>query len=90
LKKYYETYNIKPKQVFVLLPSLKLVHRKKSTQQIKDYEIQFRKNSGLPRKNLILLSNNPLLNLSSNPSRNKYQPTNNFEKFIVLLNRLSK
>jgi hypothetical protein len=90
LKKYYETYNIKPKQVFVLLPSLKLVHRKKSTQQIKDYEAQFIKNSGLPRESLILLSNNPILELSSDPGRKEYQATNNFEKFIALLNLLSK
>jgi len=87
LKKYYETYNIKPKQVFVLLPSLKLVHRKKSTQQIKDYETQFRKNSGLSHESLILLSNNPLLDLSSNSSRKEYQPTNNFEKVIALLSK---
>lgn len=90
LKKHYETYNIKPKQVFVLLPSLKLVHRKKSTQQIKDYEAQFIKNSGLPRESLILLSNNPILELSSDPGRKEYQATNNFEKFIALLNLLSK
>ena len=90
LVKYYKTYNVKPKQVFVLLPSLKSVHRKKSTQQIKDYELQFKKNSGLPQKSLILLSNNPLLDLSSKPSRKQYQVTNNFEKFVELLNKCSK
>ncbi len=90
LKKYYKTYKIKPKQVFVLLPSLKLVHRKKSTQKIKDYESQFIKNSGLPQESLILLSDNPLLDLSVNPTRNEYQPTYNFENFVVLLNRFSK
>jgi len=89
-KKYYETYNIRPKQVFVLLPSLILVHRKKSLQKIQDYEKQFTKNSKLPRENLILLSLNRLLDLSSNPRRKDYNPTKRFENFISSLIGLSK
>lgn len=90
LEKYCKTYNIKREQIFVLLPSLTLVHRKKSIQKIKDYKIWFEKKSRLPRENLILLSNTLLLDLSSNPSRKEYQPTNNFEKFVASLNQLSK
>jgi hypothetical protein len=89
-KKYYEAYHIKPKQIFVFLPTLALVHRKKSKQQVDDYENQFVKNSGLPNESLILLSNNRELNLSSNSKRKEYKQTSKFEKFITTLNKHSK
>ncbi len=88
LEKYYQTYNIKPKQVFVLLPSFTQVHRKRSSLEIKDYDNEFFKNSGLPKKNLILLSDNLSLDLSSNHYRKDYNPTNRFEDFISLLTQL--
>ena len=90
LKKYCTEYDIKPKQVFVLLPSLILVHRKKSPQTIQDYEKQFTKNSGLLKKNLLLLSFNLVLDLSSNPKRKDYSPTKRFEDFISSLRKLTK
>lgn len=90
LEKYYRTYGMTPRHVFVFLPSLILVHRKKSKRQVEDYEKDFIKNSGLSRDNLILLSNNPSLNLSSNPSRKEYNPTNRLENFICLLSRISE
>ena len=80
-KKYYQEFNIKPDKIFVLLPTWALVHRKKSTLRVKDYYKEFAKNSGLPKDNLILLSNNLLLNLSSN-SVKQYLPTDRFERFI--------
>ncbi len=89
LNKYRDTYNIKNKQIFMLLPSLIHVHRKNSSQKIKDYELQFSKNSGLPKENLILFSNNPSLDLSQKPIRKEYQATYKFENFIKLLNSYS-
>jgi len=90
LKKYHQTYHIAPQRVFLFLPSLVLVHREKSTRQIEDYEKDFITNSGLPRDNLILLSNNLSLDLSSNPSRMEYNPTERFENFVSLLSEISK
>lgn len=90
LKKYYKTFKIKPKQVFVFLPSLALVHRKRSMQKIKDYEKWFVKTSKMSRECFVLLSNNLNLNLSSGPKRKEYQPTDKFETFISLLNKFAK
>ncbi|MGA2522804.1 MAG: hypothetical protein ABSF65_01475 [Candidatus Bathyarchaeia archaeon] len=84
-KKYYETYNISPEQVFVLLPSLALVHRKSSSRILDDYVNDFANNSGLPKNNLILLSNNLLLDLSPIRKGKKYEPTGRFGQFIQSL-----
>lgn len=87
-QKYYKEFNIKPSQVFVFLPTLVLVHRKRSSLQIKDYDKEFAKNSGLPKSNLILLSNNLLLDLGSEPSGEEYKPTRRFEEFIASLGQM--
>lgn len=84
-KKYYETYNVTPEQIFVLLPSLALVHRKRSKRILDDYEKDFARNSGLPKSNLILLSNNLLLDLSPIKEGKKYEPTGHFERLIQSL-----
>ncbi|VVB76435.1 Uncharacterised protein [Candidatus Tiddalikarchaeum anstoanum] len=80
--KYYKEFKIKPNQVYVLLPTFTLVHRKKSKLNLKDYCNEFSKNSGLPSKNLIILSNNLLLNLDSKISQKEYQPTKILENVI--------
>lgn len=85
--KYSKTYDIKPKQVYILLPSLIHVHRKKSERQVKDYENDFSDHLGLPKHNLILLSNNLSLDLSLNPSRREYSPSKKFEDFISTLRK---
>jgi hypothetical protein len=90
LKKYHQTYHIARQRVFLFLPSLVSVHRKQSERQVKDYEEDFIRNSDLPRDNLILLSNNLLLDLSSNPSRKEYNPTERFKNFVSLLSEISK
>ena len=89
LTKYCSAFNISNDRVFVLLPSMKLVHRKKSNLTVKDYCKQFAKNSGLPISNLILLSNNASLDMSEKPSRSEYQVTDNFEYFIEKLTKIS-
>ena len=90
LQKYRETYDITPKQVFVLLPSLALVHRKRSKRTLKDYKNDFAKNSGLPKSNLILLSNNLRLDLSPVRKGKNYEPTRNFERLVQSLARRNK
>ena len=87
LKKYYDSFNIGPSQYFMMLPSFALVHRKRSESRSVDYEKWFSLNSGLQRKNLILLSNNLTLDLSSNQKQSEYQPTDRFEKFILRLGK---
>ena len=89
LTKYHTTFNISQNRVFVLLPSMKLVHRKKSILTVEDYRTQFARSSGLPKDNLILLSNNALLDMSESPPRSEYQVTNNFEYFIEKLTKIS-
>ena len=88
LKKYCQTYNIEPKQIFVILPSLERVHRKTLTEKLEDYEKWFAKSSELPKENFILLSKNLNLDLSSNPKRKEYKPTKRFERLISLLSRI--
>ncbi len=90
LEKYCHNYGIKADQVFVLLPSLILVHRKKLTLKVDDYENFFSKNSELPKDSLILLSTNLLLDLGASPARKDYQATDRFEKMVAKLTRLSK
>lgn len=82
LKKYGQAFDLQPEDVFMLLPSMKLVHRKKSGLGIKDYKKWFAKNSKLPPKNLLLLSDNPDLDLSTNHRRKEYRPTKEFENFV--------
>ncbi len=85
LKKYEAVYKIKPEYVFLFLPTLRLVHRKKSQRKLKDYQMDFVKNSGLQKDNLILLSKNLNLDLSEPHTIKDCQPLNMFEKFVIKL-----
>jgi hypothetical protein len=90
LEKYYQTYGIEAGHVFVLLPSFALVHRKRSTLTVRDYKSFFSINSNLPEDSLVVLSDNPSLDLSREPSRKEYKPTSEFEKMVRTLTKLSK
>lgn len=85
LSKYVKTFKISKEQIFLLLPTLSGVHRKNSNRKLSDYEDDFIRNSGLSKDNLILLSKNLSLNLSSECKRKDYKPTDEFEKFINIL-----
>ncbi len=86
--KYIKTFHINRNRIFVFLPTLCHVHRVKSSLRLNDYRAQFAKNSGLPRKNLILLSYNLLLDLSSSLPRKEYRPTDIFEKTVSYLTKI--
>jgi len=88
--KYCSTFGLAKDQVFILLPSLILVHRKRSSHNAQYYEKTFLRNSGLSKHSFILLSRNLLLDLSSNPTRNEYRPTDRFERFVDRLVALTK
>lgn len=64
LEKYQSHFELPADRVFFLLPTLKLVHRKKYKSGIKDYLSYFENTSGLPADNFILLSDNMNLDLA--------------------------
>ena len=90
IEKYHKVYKINSERVFVLLPSIREAYRINSGLPIKAYIKEFAKNSKLPGRNLLLLSKNPLLNLSENPPQKSFMPTVRFEKFVSLIVNLRK
>jgi hypothetical protein len=85
LEKYFSTFGIGPEQVFLLLPTLALVHQKKSKMDLVGYYEYFSQTSGLPSENLVLLSGNMRLDLSYNLG--DLLPTGNFERMLGLLDK---
>ena len=83
LKKYFENFNISNNDIFLFLPTLALVHRKKYKTDLEGYYNYFATTSGLPKENLILLSKNKRLDLSY--MTNDLLPTNDFEKLLTKL-----
>lgn len=84
INKYAETYEIDKSKIYILLPTLKLVHRENYRKEIEDYENYFEKTSDLSKDNFILLSNNKDLDLS-NPKNNELLASNKFENMILKL-----
>lgn len=84
LTKYFDTFGITKNDVFLFLPTLALVHRKKYTTDFNVYYNYFATTSGLPKENLILLSENKRLDLSYRTT--ELLPTNDFEKLLTKLN----
>ncbi|OQP58703.1 hypothetical protein A3860_39470 [Niastella vici] len=85
LNKYFTTFGLTSNDIFLFLPTLALVHRKKYLTELPEYYTYFASTSGLPADNLILLSNNKRLDLSY--KTNDLDPTDNFEK---LMSKLAK
>ena len=56
-----------------------MIHRKKYKATIESYKIVFYKRTGLPKKNLVVLSNNLILNLSKAKKTDNLDLTNDFE-----------
>lgn len=88
LLKYVGAFRIRKSQVFMLLPSLAHVHRKRSTRKLRDYRRDFARNSTLSRDNLILLSNLLTLDLSLEGNSRCYEPTDRLERFLGRIRRL--
>lgn len=88
INKYISGFKIKRDQMFVLVPTLKDVHRVNSlpSRGVDFYIDNFAKNSKLKSDNLILLSNNLKLNLSAALGK-EHQSTDNFEKFILKISK---
>lgn len=80
LDKYRDAFGLTEADVFMLLPTLALVHRKKSETDLSGYLKNFAINSGLPAENLILLSSNIQLDLSYTVG--DLDPTDGFERLL--------
>lgn len=87
LKKYMQTFNVESDGIFFLLPTLILVHRQRYKKELYDYTEYFKKTSGLPSDNLVLLSTNMLLDLSNVNGDGNLSATKSFE---YMMHRLHK
>lgn len=88
LKKYKDTFHLEYENIYFLLPTLTLVHRKRYNKELYEYVEYFVKTSGLPTDNLILLSKNLRLNLSRADKIENLEPTSCFERMITKLKQL--
>ena len=82
LTKYSETFDITNNDIFLFLPTLALVHRKKYNTSLEECRTYFSKTSGFPEENLILLSENKSLDLSLVIKGKELLPTRDFEKLL--------
>lgn len=89
IEKYLTTYKITRDQFFVFIPTLNGAYKPISNKNIEDYKKWFYSVADLKEENLILLSNNPRLNLEKD-SFGDTQATRNFEKMLKSLANNSK
>ena len=82
LTKYFQVFAITNDDIFLFLPTLALVHRKKYNTSLEEYRTYFSKTSGFPEENLILLSENKSLDLSLVIKGKELLPTRDFEKLL--------
>lgn len=82
LTKYFQVFAITNDDIFLFLPTLALVHRKKYNTTLEEYRNYFSQTSGFPKENLILLSENKSLDLSLAIEGKKLSPTRDFEKLL--------
>jgi hypothetical protein len=77
-KNAFETNN-----VYMLLPTLESAHQKNYKTSYEGYKNNFKKNTGLPKNNLLVLSNDLNLNLGNKKSDiQKNKMTDEFEKML--------
>lgn len=82
LTKYFQVFAITNDDIFLFLPTLALVHRKKYNTTLEEYRNYFSQTSGFPEENLILLSENKSLDLSLAIEGKELSPTRDFEKLL--------
>lgn len=88
VEKYRKHLTIPSTNVFILLPTLVLIHRKKYARMLSDYFDYFHEIFELPMENLILLSQNMCLDLAK-AKDNSLQPTRRFEDLLEKLAKIS-
>jgi hypothetical protein len=84
LQKYSDIYDTPKEHIFVLIPSLYGAYKPRINNNIEEYKTQFYRVTNLKKENLILLSNNPRLNLEVYDNI-EMQPTNNFESMLKII-----
>ncbi|OEH84280.1 hypothetical protein BHU72_10725 [Desulfuribacillus stibiiarsenatis] len=85
-EKYQNAFDIKKNKIFVLIASLSNVHRKKYLDaNIKTYKDTFLRNSNLPEQNLVVLSDNLDIDLSSEKDDSLYRPSEDFETMLKIM-----
>ena len=82
LTKYFQVFAITNDDIFLFLPTLALVHRKKYNTTLEEYRNYFSQTSGFPEENLILLLENKSLDLSLAIEGKELSPTRDFEKLL--------
>lgn len=88
INKYLKCFKCKPSDFYYIVPSLFGSHGKTSTETLKQHLDFFKKESGLPRNNFVLLSNNmnlDLSNLKQELNENELQPTSLLEDMMKKL-----
>jgi hypothetical protein len=86
LSKYSSAFNIVNDKVFVLITSLENVHRKKDQNaDINTYKNTFIRNTGLPKENLIVLTNTIDKDMSRINSVEEVEASDSFEKVMSIL-----
>lgn len=84
IEKYAEFGNLGKENVYVLLPTLTMVSKKRDKAKffVKDYKREFSSNTKLPEENFILLSNNVYLDLAEENTNIQFLPSLDFDNFI--------
>jgi hypothetical protein len=86
-QKYQQTFNLPFERVYLFLPTLAMVHREKYSTTLNQYYKYISTTTGLPQKNLIILSKALRLNLAKKLP-NELMPTGNFERMLLKLSKL--
>lgn len=85
--KYKKIFNLSGNEIYFILPTLVHAHHKNYKKKVKDYLKYFETTTGLPRNNLILLSEDLSLDLSTTSDSIDLSATIYFERMINRLNR---
>ena len=91
ISKYSNIFKLDKKYIFVLLPTLALIHRMNHSTGINEYRKHISDVFGIPEKNFILLSRNKRLDLANSNLVDKefFEPTDDFEDFLFKLNAIT-
>jgi|SRR5208283_900266 len=84
IQKYLDTYHITEEQFFVFIPTLSGAYKPTIEADIEKYKMWFYRMMNLKEENLILLSNNPRLNLDKD-NIGDLQATQNLELLLKSL-----
>ncbi len=92
LDKYLNHFEVDKENLFYVIPTLAMVHRKKYGKDAESYSTNFNKNSSIPKENFVLISNSLALDLAEDGHdiniNVEYEPTDRFERMLTKLSSL--